>query len=227
MSRGGILVRVDPPPGLAQFQAIEVEIVAPRGAIVLNAQVVQLFASVGVAVTFPPNPMLEAAATNAKTASDVGGADPEHSVVDDASTVRIRPVEVGGSTHPRPAGNPIAEQLQRALYGSRDDRAAVLREGNASMQSQVLRNPGIQLDEIAAIARNRTVSAELLKIIAEKREWSQRPEIAAALVRNPKTPVPLAIRLLDHVSREELRQIAKDGNTRAPIMTAARKKVLG
>src|SRR5205814_10602599 len=105
--------------------------------------------------------------------------------------------------------------------------AAVLREGNAALQSQVLRNPSIQLDEIVALARNRTVSAELLKIIGEKREWSQRPEIAAALVRNPKTPVPLAVRLLDHVSREELRQLAKDGNTRGPIMNAARKKMLG
>ena len=228
MSRGGILVRVEPPPGLAQFQAIEVEIVAPRGAIVLNAQVVQLFPSVGVAVTFPANKMLEAAAANAKTASDAGGDDPEHSVVDESSTERMRPVHVGtSSAPPKPAGNPVAEQLQRALYGGRDDRAQVMREGNAAMQTQVLRNPGLQLDEVVAIARNRQVSAELLKIIAEKREWSGRPEIAVALVRNPKTPVPLAIRLLDHVSREDLRQIAKDGNTRAPIMNAARKKVLG
>jgi hypothetical protein len=221
-----VLVRVEPPPGLAQFQAIEVEIIAPRGAIVLSCQVVQLFPSVGVAVTFAPNAMLEAAANNAKIASDVGGADPEHTLVDDNSTVRLRTSDLG-SLPPKPAGNPVAEQLQRALYGSRDERAQVMREGNASMQTQVLRNPGLQLDEVASIARMRTVSVELLKIIAEKREWSSRPEIAVALVRNPKTPVPLAIRLLDHVSREELRQIAKDGNTRAPIMNAARKKVLG
>jgi len=226
MSRGGVLVRVEPPPGLEQFQAIELEIVAPRGAIVLSAQVVQLFPSVGVAVTFAPNAMLEAAATNAKTASDAGGDDAEHSIVDNASTQRIRPVDIG-SLPPKPAGNPVAEQLQRALYGGRDDRAAVIREGSASLQTQVLRNPGLQLDEIASIARMRTVSVELLKIIAEKREWATRPEIAIALVRNPKTPVPLAVRLLDHVSREELRQLAKDGNTRAPIMNAARKKVLG
>jgi hypothetical protein len=228
LSRGGVLVRVEPPPGLEQFQAIEVEIVAPRGAIVLNAQVVQLFASVGIAVTFPPNAMLEAAAANAKGASDAAGGEPEHSLVDGASTERVRPVQVGDSSGPpKIAGNPVAEQLHRALYGGRDDRSAVMREGNAAMQSQVLRNPGLQLDEVVAIARSRTVSAELLKIIAEKREWAQRPEIAVALVRNPKTPVPLAVRLLDHVSREDLRQIAKDGNTRAPVMNAARKKVLG
>lgn len=55
----------------------------------------------------------------------------------------------------------------------------------------------------------------------------QRPEIAIALVRNPKVPPPLAIRLLDHVSAAELRQLAKDSRTREPVQRAARKKVMG
>lgn len=226
LSRGGMLVRVEPPSGLGQFQAIELQIVAPRGAIVLPSQVVQVFPSVGVAVTFAPNTVLEAAAMNAKTTSESGeGADAEHSVVDESSTERVRPVQIE-SVAPKLAGNPIAEQLQRALYGGRDDRAAVMREGNAAMQTQLLRNPGLQLDEVASIARMRTVTVELLKIISEKREWASRPEIALALVRNPKTPIAIAVRLLDHISRDDLRQIAKDHNTRAPIQNAARKKVL-
>ncbi|MBI4509475.1 MAG: hypothetical protein HY698_07545, partial [Deltaproteobacteria bacterium] len=69
-------------------------------------------------------------------------------------------------------------------------------------------------------------AGQVLKQIAERREWAQRPEIAIALVRNPKTPAPLAVRLLDHVSPAELRHLAKDPGTRPPIQHAARKKVL-
>jgi hypothetical protein len=66
-----------------------------------------------------------------------------------------------------------------------------------------------------------------LKQIADRREWAQRPEIAIALVRNPKTPVGVAIKMLDHVTAGDLRQLAKDTNTRTPIQHAARRKVIG
>jgi hypothetical protein len=69
--------------------------------------------------------------------------------------------------------------------------------------------------------------AQVLKAIADRREWSSRADIALALVRNPKTPVPSAVRLLDNVGATELRVLAKDQNARAPIQQAARKKVLG
>ncbi|GAC1372904.1 MAG: hypothetical protein NVSMB47_20600 [Polyangiales bacterium] len=227
LSRGGLLVRVDVHSVMAQFQSIELEIAAPRGSIVLPAQIVQVFAGVGVAVTFAPSPALEAAANNARMASDIGGGDPEHSVVDDASTERMPAADPASPSLAPKASNPIADALHRALYGTRDERSAVMRDGPPAMQQQVLRNPGLQLDEIVGIARLRTVSVELLKTIGEKREWAQRPEIALALVRNPKTPVPLAIRLLDHISPQDLRQLAKDTHTRAPIQTAARKRLIG
>ncbi len=56
---------------------------------------------------------------------------------------------------------------------------------------------------------------------------SPSADIAIALVRNPKTPVPIAVRLLDHVGATELRALAKDSNARTPIQQAARKKVMG
>jgi hypothetical protein len=71
-----------------------------------------------------------------------------------------------------------------------------------------------------------TVSAELLQAIAERREWTQRSEVAIALVRNPKTPVTTAVRLLDYVGVPELRRLVKDPGTRGPVRAAAAKKIL-
>jgi hypothetical protein len=151
----------------------------------------------------------------------------------DPDTVRERPGDlaasaaVGTTTAFTAADATTAQKIQRALHGDRNDRLAMLRDINKSLHPYVLRNPGIQADEIAWIARQPTVAPDALAYIAGKREWIQKPEIAAALVRNPKTPPPLAIKLLDLVAPSELRLLAKQTNVRDAIQRAARKKLLG
>lgn len=218
LSRGGLLVRIGSHDELAQFQNIRLELAAGPSVIVLDAQVVQVFPIAGVAVTFAPSRAL-GAWVEAASAIASGNGGVEHEMV-------LGQDEAPGDK-PRNAALEASQKMTLALRGDRDDRAAVLRENNPALHSQVLKNPGLQLDEVAAIAKMRTVAPDLLKQIADRREWAQRPEIAVALVRNPKTPVPVAIRLLDHVPATELRQLAKDQHTRTPIQHAARKKVIG
>lgn len=54
----------------------------------------------------------------------------------------------------------------------------------------------------------------------------QRQSVCTALVRNPKTPFALALKLLDRVPLNELRALAK-GGAREQIVHAARKKLAG
>ncbi len=220
LSRGGLLVRADPGASLEQYTPVKLELGAGATVIVIDAQVVQVFAGVGIAVTFTPSRALESWTVAAQSTAR-GDRDPEHSIVtEDVAQDEAQPVQ-------RAAVPETASRVSTALRGSRDERTAILRENNPVLHGHVLRNPSIQLDEIVSIAKMRTVSPELLKIIADKREWATRPEIAVALVRNPKTPVGVAIRLLDHVPIQELRQLAKDQNTRSAIQSAARKRVVG
>lgn len=209
---GGVLVRIEPPPGLELFAAVELEVVAPFGtSILLQGEVVQLLPSVGVAVAFAPQAiadLLEAA----RQAPDAPGPAPTHEQV--------------ASVPNRPAPNETATKIHAALYGNRDERMRAVRENNKSLHGYVLRNPGIGLDEILAIAKMNTVAPDLLAAIGARREWAERPDIAIALVRNPKTPTPTAVRLLDHVSAQDLRQLAKDAHTRPAVQQAARKKVI-
>ena len=50
--------------------------------------------------------------------------------------------------------------------------------------------------------------------------------MALALVRNPKVPVTLAVKMLNHVPVADLRQLAKATHVRDAIQRAARKKIL-
>jgi len=209
ISRGGLLVRVEPEQELQQFQDVKLELIAGAAVILLDAQVLQVFPGAGIAVKFEPNAALEAWIVAAR-ATATNDHDAEHSMVTAVERPSVEPSKV-----------------TVALRGNRDERGALLRENNPALHAHVLKNPGVQLDEIAAFAKLRTVTPEFLKLIADRREWAQRPEIALALVRNPKTPVNVALRLLDYVGVAELRQLAKDQHTRTPIQQAARKKVVG
>ena len=203
IAHGGLLVRGEIPGGLERGHTVELEVVTPVGGARLYGQVIQILAGAGVAVTVAP----EQLGALARAARSKGGAS-------------------GHAAEP-PQGAATARKIQLALHGDKSQRIALLRDPNKMIHGYVLRNPQIQLDEVVTVARMTTVAVDVLTFIASRREWAERSEIALALVRNPKTPVPLAVRMLDHISPSELRQLAKQANVREPIARAARKKVIG
>ncbi len=200
LAHGGLLVRGEPPAGADRGAAVELVVATPVGSRAVAGQVLQVLAGAGIAVGFDPSLLADLIA--AAEASEKA---------------------------PPPASHGAAQaaKIQQALHGDKNQRAAILRENNRLFHSYALRNPQIGIDEVASIARMATVSGDILTFIAGRREWAERAEVAIALVRNPKTPVPLAIRMLDHVGVGELRQLAKQTAVREPIARAARKKLLG
>jgi hypothetical protein len=132
----------------------------------------------------------------------------------------------GGPTAAALAKMTFAEKVQLALHGSRDDRAALVRDQNKQLHPFVLKSPNVTPEEIAGWAGNPQMSADFLKQIAERKEWIARPAIAVALARNPKAPAELAVRAVDYVPNETLRQMAKGVGALPHVVQAARKKVL-
>ncbi len=208
MAKGGVLCRGVIPPSLALYQPVQLEIAADFGELsdkpeLISGQVVQIVAGAGVAVAFAITPRLTEAVQAARATSAVA-------------------VVAGPASRPS-----TAEKIQRALHGTKDERGAILRDTNRMLHPYVLKNPNLGIDEVLAIAKMRTVSPDVLSQICERREWVQRADIAIALVRNPITPVGVAVKLLEHVTQLDLRQLAKDSHTRQPIQQAARKRVIG
>ena len=118
----------------------------------------------------------------------------------------------------------IPEKMRLASSGDREVRFALLRDPNKQLHPMVLKNPRIGLDEVLWAAKLSSLSPDALKVIADHPEWGKAPAIAAALVRNPKTPVPVALKLLPRVALGEVRAIAKSQG-RPQIVQAARKIV--
>ena len=120
----------------------------------------------------------------------------------------------------------LQEKMHLAMSCDRDLRFQLLRDPNKQLHPMVLKNPRIALEEVAWAARLTTLNPEALKLIGEHPEWGQNPSVALALVRNPKTPLAVALKLLPRLPVAELRIIARSQG-RAQIVQAAKKQLLG
>jgi len=117
------------------------------------------------------------------------------------------------------------EKMQLALHGDRTARFLLLKDVSKGVQTFLLQNPRITLDEIRYIAGYRQANPDVLVSIAGHRDWGQNQGVLAALVRNPKTPTMTAVKLLDKVAATELRRLAKSTEVPRAVQAAARKKV--
>jgi hypothetical protein len=120
----------------------------------------------------------------------------------------------------------IHEKVQLALHGNRDERILLMRDRAGLVQSSLVRNSKTSLDEITAIARAPHLSPDTAEVLANHPTHGESAQVAAALVRNPRTPIPTAIGLIAKLSPADLRAIAKGLNVRMQISGAARKRLL-
>jgi hypothetical protein len=120
----------------------------------------------------------------------------------------------------------VAQKMQLGLSGEREERIALLRDTNKFVHIFVLRNPRIEMDEVMFAAKNTQISPDALTYISEHVHWSKNVQLCAAVVRNVKTPMPVALRLLPKLPGNEIRAIAK-GGARDQLVNAARKLLAG
>jgi hypothetical protein len=119
----------------------------------------------------------------------------------------------------------VNQKMQLAMKGDRTARSLLLKDPNKNIQSFIIQNPRITLDEVKYLAGYRQANADVLNAIAAHRDWTQNPGVVAALVRNPKTPGPTAVRMMEKLPMAEIRRLAKSNDSPPAVAAAARKKV--
>jgi len=120
----------------------------------------------------------------------------------------------------------IGERIKLALKGNRDARMILIRDPNRLIQRFVLQNPRISDDEVIMVARNRNAEGELLRKIAEHKQWPRNYQVKLALVSNPKTPLANALHFVSSLMERDIRQLAKSKNVSATITGQARRMLL-
>ena len=119
----------------------------------------------------------------------------------------------------------VSERVKAAMKGSREERAILIRDPNKLVSVAVLSSPKVNESEIENYAKMANVSDEVLRIIGNTRAWVKNYNIVSALARNPKTPVAIALNLVQRLNDRDLKMISTDRNAQEPLKIAVRKRI--
>ncbi len=126
----------------------------------------------------------------------------------------------------RLAAMTIAQRISRAMKGSREERAILVRDPNRIVTAAVLSSPKMNDTEIAGIARMGSVSEDVLRTIAANRAWLKNYSVTLALIKNAKTPVAISMNLLSRLNDRDLRTLSTDRNIPDVLRVTARRRVV-
>jgi regulator of extracellular matrix RemA (YlzA/DUF370 family) len=113
------------------------------------------------------------------------------------------------------------DRMKMARKGDREARSILIRDSNRVVAAAVINNPRITDHEIENIASMRTVSQEVLRLIAMNRAWARSYTIIHHLCRNPRTPIPTAMGILPRIRTKDLQHIAINRNVSEAVRRQA------
>lgn len=120
----------------------------------------------------------------------------------------------------------VSGKIKLALLGNKEARDILLKDSNKLVSSTVLKNPKITEDEIVKVVNSRSISDDILRQVAGNKEWLKKYPIKLGMVNNPKTPLAVAMRLLNQLNEKDVQHIAKSKNISSALAAAARKAVM-
>lgn len=126
-----------------------------------------------------------------------------------------------GSTLGRISRLSASEKIKLALLGTHEERMILVRDTNKSVSSAVLKSPKLTDSEIEAISKMRNVSEEVLREIGENRLWLKNYAVVLNLVKNPKTPAAISLRLMSRLSNRDLELLSRDRGVSDVVRRAA------
>jgi hypothetical protein len=117
----------------------------------------------------------------------------------------------------------LFEKIRLATLGNAFCRQTLLRDSNRLVSMAAIRSPGITDLEVIRAAGNRAVSEDVIRFIANSKEYVKLYPVKLSLVGNPKCPLALTLKMLPTLRPEDLKNIARSKNVPNALSTAARK----
>jgi hypothetical protein len=119
----------------------------------------------------------------------------------------------------------VMQKVKLARVGGKEARALLIKDRNRIVAASVLGSPKLSETEVIAFTQNRSTGEELLRIIGNKRDWTKNYKIKLALVTNPKTPQPMAVKFINFLQDKDLRNLMKSRDVPSNISAHARRNL--
>lgn len=113
------------------------------------------------------------------------------------------------------------QRVMTALKGSREERLILARDRNPLVARAVAFSPKLTEGDVERIAQMRQAHEEVLRVFATSAKWLRRYGVVRNLAFNPRTPLPLALNLINRLSLRDLRFLGRDRNVAATVRRKA------
>jgi hypothetical protein len=119
----------------------------------------------------------------------------------------------------------LVKKIRLAHVGSAGMRALLVRDTNKQVAMAAIRSPAVTDQEAARYAADRALGEEIIRFIANKKEWMRAYNLKVNLVNNPKCPLSSAMHLLPHLREVDLRALTRSKNVPSTITKAAKEAI--
>jgi hypothetical protein len=100
-----------------------------------------------------------------------------------------------------------------------------VRDPNPLVAVAALKAPGMSDSEVVRIAGMRNVSEDVLREIANSREWTRVYQVKVNLVANPRTPFGHSSKFILHLRDNDLKTVSKSKDVPGAVQTAAKQQL--
>ncbi|BCS53034.1 hypothetical protein [Geobacter sp. SVR] len=120
----------------------------------------------------------------------------------------------------------VGEKIKTALTGDKEWRAILIKDTNKLVSGSVIKNPRLTEGEVLTILKAGLQNDEVIRLICANKDWVKNYKIRKALVENPKTPLPNALRYLASMGEKDIAAYAKSKNISSVLSSQAKRIIL-
>ena len=117
----------------------------------------------------------------------------------------------------------VAQRVQFAIKGGSEARRTLIRDSNKVVQRAVLQSPRLTDQEVEAFAAMANLTDEILRLIANNRNFRKNSVVVRNLIFNPKTPLNVTLHMLPMLNSVDLKRLSMNKNVPETLRTTAMK----
>jgi hypothetical protein len=182
----------------------------------------------------PPSPEMDAAFAAAAEVSALddsaitqGDAEQVEQVIAESPDGAAAPEELPPEVKNLPLDKlSVPAKIRLCLLGNGFQRAVLVSDPLKMVALAAIKSPAVTEFEAARYASNSSLAEDVIRYIAGKREWTKLYGTKVALCRNPKTPVPEAMRLMPFLREKDLVNLTKSKGIASAVAAQARKLLM-
>jgi len=117
----------------------------------------------------------------------------------------------------------VAQRVQFAIKGGPEARRTLIRDSNKVVQRAVLQSPRLTDQEVEAFAAMSSLTDEILRLIANNRDFRKNYTVVRNLINNPKVPLDVTLHMLPMLNAVDLKRLISNRNVAETLRTTAMK----